>query len=212
MSRHASGSHPSGPQAVSKEDIPQAARTVPSVGAPAEAGGSVHHLRGFPDRSLPVDANQAGRTVHLPRDRQHRAALPKTIGGVSATIEYAVGVLGVPDVIVCGHTDCGVMKGVLNPEALEPLANVSAWLRHARPARGRCGENQREIDGPGIFTRPNGTQCRRAAQKSATHPSVAARLEQGLKLHGWVYHLAEGTVTTYDSGQDAFFPIRTTLK
>ena len=42
---------------------------------------------------------------------------PDAMGGVSATIEYAVGVLGVADVIVCGHTDCGVMKGVLNPEA-----------------------------------------------------------------------------------------------
>ena len=64
---------------------------------------------------------------------------PESIGGVSATIEYAVGVLGVPDVIVCGHTDCGVMKGVLNPEALKPLANVSAWLAtpnpRARPLR-----------------------------------------------------------------------------
>src|ERR1039458_37717 len=56
---------------------------------------------------------------------------PQTIGGVSATIEYAVGVLGVADVIVCGHTDCGVMKGVQNPEALKPLANVTAWLREA---------------------------------------------------------------------------------
>src|SRR3974377_156623 len=60
---------------------------------------------------------------------------PKTIGGVSATIEYAVGVLGVPDVLVCGHTDCGVMKGVKTPKALQPLANVSAWLHHAEPAR-----------------------------------------------------------------------------
>src|SRR6202167_695115 len=51
---------------------------------------------------------------------------PKTVGGVSATIEYAVGVLGVPDVIVCGHTDCGVMKGVLNRDALAPLPNVTA--------------------------------------------------------------------------------------
>src|ERR1700680_3518 len=60
---------------------------------------------------------------------------PETIGGVSATIEYAVSVLGVPDIIVCGHTDCGVMRGILNPEALKPLENVSAWLRHAEPAR-----------------------------------------------------------------------------
>src|ERR1700681_3797574 len=60
---------------------------------------------------------------------------PKTIGGVFATIEYAVGVLGVADVIVCGHNDCGVLKGVLNREALEPLSSVSAWLNYAEPAR-----------------------------------------------------------------------------
>src|SRR5579862_7822882 len=60
---------------------------------------------------------------------------PRTIGGVSATIEYAVGVLGVADVIVCGHTDCGVMKSVVNPGALKPLSSVTAWLRHAQPAR-----------------------------------------------------------------------------
>src|SRR6478735_5416161 len=60
---------------------------------------------------------------------------PDAVGGVSATIEYAVGVLGVADVIVCGHTDCGVMKGVLNPEPLEPLTSVTAWLNYAQPAR-----------------------------------------------------------------------------
>src|SRR6202167_3739257 len=55
---------------------------------------------------------------------------PDTIGGVSATIEYAVGVLEVPEVIVCGHTDCGVMKGALNPEALAEFTNVTPWLRY----------------------------------------------------------------------------------
>src|SRR5271163_1947656 len=56
---------------------------------------------------------------------------PDAIGGVSATVEYAVGVLRVPEVIVCGHTDCGVMKGVLNPDALEDFPHVTAWLRYA---------------------------------------------------------------------------------
>src|SRR5580658_2605799 len=73
---------------------------------------------------------------------------PESIGGVSATIEYAVGVLGVPDVIVCGHTDCGVMKGVLNPDALKPLANVSAWLRHAEPARRALAESEGTLSDP----------------------------------------------------------------
>src|ERR1700691_6342740 len=73
---------------------------------------------------------------------------PESIGGVSATIEYAVGVLGVPGVIVCGHTDCGVMKGVLNPDALKPLANVSAWLAHAQPAREALADSQGSLSDP----------------------------------------------------------------
>src|SRR5580765_5883463 len=69
---------------------------------------------------------------------------PNSIGGVSATIEYAVGVLEVPDIIVCCHTDCGVMKGVLNPKVLAPLPNVTAWLKHAQPARRAAVK----LDGP----------------------------------------------------------------
>src|ERR1700722_4349164 len=57
---------------------------------------------------------------------------PDAIGGVSATVEYAVGVLRVPQVIVCGHTDCGVMKGALNPDALADWPTVAAWLRYAQ--------------------------------------------------------------------------------
>src|SRR5207247_452084 len=72
---------------------------------------------------------------------------PDAIGGVSATIEYAVGVLGVADVIVCGHTDCGVMKGVLNPEVVAPLPSVSAWLDYAQPARRVAEESKDQHPG-----------------------------------------------------------------
>src|SRR6202140_195912 len=73
---------------------------------------------------------------------------PDAIGGVSATIEYAVGVLGVADVIVCGHTDCGVMKGVVNPEALEALSSVTAWLNYAQPARKAAASLETMQNGP----------------------------------------------------------------
>src|SRR6202161_4066973 len=56
---------------------------------------------------------------------------PDAVGGVSATIEYAVGVLRVPSVIVCGHTDFGGMKGALNPEALAGFPTVQSWFRYA---------------------------------------------------------------------------------
>jgi carbonic anhydrase len=135
---------------------------------------------------------------------------PESIGGVSATIEYAVGVLGVTDVIVCGHTDCGVMRGVLNPEALKPLANVSAWLSHAQPAREALAKSRRRLSDPEFLLALTERNVIEQLKNLHTHPSVAARLKQGsLKLHGWMYHIGEGIVSTYDPSRERFFRVRT---
>ena len=124
---------------------------------------------------------------------------PDAIGGVSATIEYAVGVLRVPEVIVCGHTDCGVMKGALNPEALVAFPNVTAWLRYANV--------QRRDPAPSAETLLALTEENVVAQLKnlRSHPTVAARLEEGdLALHGWVYHIGPGVVTAYDETSRKF--------
>jgi carbonic anhydrase len=122
---------------------------------------------------------------------------PETIGGVSATIEYAVGVLEVPEVIVCGHTDCGVMKGALNPQALEVWPNVTAWLRHA----------SLEPSDSSLLAH---TEHNVVAQLNnlRSHPAVSARLEKNnLALHGWVYDIGRGTVTAWDEESRRFFPV-----
>jgi carbonic anhydrase len=133
---------------------------------------------------------------------------PETIGGVSATIEYAVSVLGVPDVIVCGHTDCGVMQGVLHPEPLDSLANVRAWLRHAQPAREAIENSKGRLNDAEFFMALTERNVVEQLKNLQTHPAVAARLEQrSLNLHGWVYHIARGTVTIYDSDLERFLPV-----
>jgi carbonic anhydrase len=124
---------------------------------------------------------------------------PDAIGGVSATIEYAVGVLRVPAVIVCGHTDCGVMKGALNPEALEAYQNVTAWLRYA--------DVEHRDPNPDAEFLLRLTEHNVAAQLKnlRSHPTVAARIEDGdLALHGWIYHIGSGNVTTYDEKSNRF--------
>src|SRR3984893_17990376 len=124
---------------------------------------------------------------------------PDAVGGVSATIEYAVGVLRVPEVIVCGHTDCGVMRGALNPEALAAYPNVRAWLSYANVAH-------REPEPSAEFLLAL-TEDNVVAQLKnlRTHPTVAARLEEGdLALHGWVYHIGSGTVTAYEEENRKF--------
>jgi carbonic anhydrase len=120
---------------------------------------------------------------------------PDMVGGVSATIEYAVGVLEVPAVVICGHTDCGVMKGALNPEALSDYPNVTAWLRYA------------EVEHQDLLAH---TEHNVIAQLTnlRTHPAVAARMKEGdLTLHGWVYHIGSGLVTAYDEETQTFAPL-----
>jgi carbonic anhydrase len=126
---------------------------------------------------------------------------PDAVGGVSATIEYAVGVLGVPDVIVCGHSDCGVMKSVVNPDAVAALPSVSSWLQYAQPARAAAGSD----DIPAI-TEHNVLQ---QLENLRTHPSVIQRLADGdLGLHGWVYHIGGGEVHAWDAAAERFLPAR----
>src|SRR6202049_2334949 len=124
---------------------------------------------------------------------------PDAIGGVSATIEYAVGVLRVPEVIVCGHTDCGVMRGALNPEALEGYPNVTAWLRYAK-VEHREPKPRAEC----LLALPEDNVVAQL-KNLRSNPAVAARLETGdLALHGWVYHIGPGTVTAYNQASRTF--------
>jgi carbonic anhydrase len=127
---------------------------------------------------------------------------PDAIGGVSATVEYAVGVLRVPEVIVCGHTDCGVMKGALNPDALEAFPNVTAWLRYAQVEHREPAPSAEFLL---ALTERNVTA---QLKNLRSHPMVAARLEEGdLTLHGWVYHIGSGTVTAYDEESQKFLAL-----
>ncbi len=124
---------------------------------------------------------------------------PDATGGVSATVEYAAGVLRVPDIIVCGHTDCGVMKGALHPEVLAAYPNVSAWLRYVQV------EHREPEPSPELVLAVTERNVVAQMKNLRSHPTVAARLEEGdLALHGWVYHIGPGKVTAYDEKSQRF--------
>jgi carbonic anhydrase len=124
---------------------------------------------------------------------------PDAVGGVSATIEYAVGVLRVPEVIVCGHTDCGVMRGALNPEALTNYPNVTAWLQYVNVERRAVNPSAELL--LGLAEENVVAQLKHLR----SHPTVVARLKDGdLALHGWIYHIGPGTVTVYNEARSTF--------
>src|SRR5271155_1389351 len=68
-------------------------------------------------------------------------------GGEAATIEFAVAALGVKDVIICGHSDCGAVRGLLYPELLTELPAVSSWLSHANETRRIMRESYSDLTG-----------------------------------------------------------------
>ncbi|MDJ0466428.1 carbonic anhydrase [Streptomyces sp. H27-C3] len=111
--------------------------------------------------------------------------------GVAASIEYAVAVLGVTDIVVCGHSACGAMTALAEHHDLSAAPAIADWLRHADAALARTTDLAGGQDVPALV-RENVTA---QLANLATHPSVArARATNAVTLHGWVYDIPTGTV------------------
>jgi carbonic anhydrase len=121
---------------------------------------------------------------------------------VSATIEYAISALNVKHIVVCGHSDCGAMQGLLNPTAVSGMPDVKNWLCHADPARRALEIAHHDLP-PGetlpLLTKLN---IRLQLDHLSTHPQVLAGLrEGGLELHGWYYQIETGEVQAWSAAE-----------
>src|SRR4051812_26269786 len=106
-------------------------------------------------------------------------------GGEAATIEFAVAALGVKDVIICGHSHCGAMRGLLEPDSVASLPAVATWLSHAETTRRIVRENYRHLDGDRLVTATVEENVLVQLEHLRTLPCVASRLVRGdLHLHG----------------------------
>lgn len=130
-------------------------------------------------------------------------------GGEAATIEYAVAVLQVRDIIICGHSHCGAMSGMLHPETVDALPAVRSWLAHAESTRRIIEENYHHLADPDArLTLAVEENVLVQLENLRTHPSIAAALgRNALKLHGWVYKFETGQVFSYDPTAHAFLPL-----
>jgi carbonic anhydrase len=139
-------------------------------------------------------------------------AYGEMLGGVSAVIEFAVTSLGVRHIVVCGHTHCGAMHALLDPESIEGMPTVKSWLRNAHAALSVAET---------LHTRASGTPTERPLidvlteqnvllqmQHLKTHPSVAGAIARDeLTISGWIYSIGTGEVRIAADGQRTFTPI-----
>ena len=128
--------------------------------------------------------------------------------GEACTIEYAVRALKIREIIVCGHSHCGAMHGLLSPEKLTTLPSTAGWLTHSQDALSKA---------PPVAGETHDQRLRRVIEQNVllqlehvkTHPAVMEALaSRAMRLHGWVYTFEAGQVDVYDPLAGRFMPIQ----
>lgn len=131
--------------------------------------------------------------------------------GISATVEYAVRVLKVSEIIVCGHTGCGAMKELLERAHRNDLPDVTNWLNHAGPNANWMRKTFADVEqlSPArqlhLLTEANVlAQLEHLRQHTVVREAL---LEGDLKLHGWMFDIARGELSAYSEATGVFAPI-----
>ena len=127
--------------------------------------------------------------------------------GIVASIEFAVVALGVKHIVVCGHSNCGAMKGALNTSGLTALPKVKSWLNYCSEAVALVESREGDLmsDELNSVTQENVfLQIRRLEQ----YPEISKRLAKGdIEIHGWVYEIGEGTIRYFNQEKEAFIEL-----
>jgi len=129
-------------------------------------------------------------------------------GGVSATVEYAVEVLGVRHIIVCGHSDCGAIKAMFDRRDLSRLPLTARWLGYVEAAWKYLDPAVQSSDPRALHTALIHANVIAQLEHLKTHAEVARALAgKTLEVHGWYYDILTGAIEAYDAPQRRFLPL-----
>ena len=131
-------------------------------------------------------------------------------GGEAATIEYSVEVLGIREIIVLGHSQCGAMQALLEQKSLKNLPAARAYFAHAEATRRIVEQKYRKEQMSKAELLMAATEENVLVQLNnlSTHPCVAARLACGeISTYGWYYDIARGAILQYDQSRGRFVPL-----
>ena len=131
----------------------------------------------------------------------------KDFHGSSAAIEYAVSVLGVEDIIVCGHSHCGACASLYQDLSDEPdLVHVRKWLELGKKAKEyTLLAHPDKSNMEQIYRTTEKISIKHQLENILTYPSVLKKVEDGsLDIHGWYYKIEDGSIEYYDGESCGF--------
>lgn len=125
-----------------------------------------------------------------------------------AAVEFALEVLGVQDIVVCGHSDCGAMRGLLTPNLPDVAPNLREWLAVGGSSLERLyGATSMDPALP-LHNQLSQWNVLQQVENLRTYPSVAARVAEGrIRLHAWWFDLGRAEVLHYVDANRRFQPI-----
>lgn len=130
-----------------------------------------------------------------------------------AGIEFAVDILGVSDVVVCGHSGCGAIAALMSPESSprsdRTLKHLHSWVKLASPVRELIETKYQHLTSSEERIRAAEEEnVLFAIEQLHTYPCVERRLAEGsLRLHAWFFKIGTGELFAYDPEAKQFLPI-----
>jgi len=133
---------------------------------------------------------------------------PKLPGGTAAAVEYAVEVLGVENIVVCGHTLCGAMRALLDPKSIENLPFVKKWVDQTEKVRKIVRDRYAHLEGNELLTAAVEENVLVQLEHLREFSFVADRLKTNtLHVAGWVFKIETGEVFEFDPEAGQFLTI-----
>ncbi|MBD2681511.1 MULTISPECIES: carbonic anhydrase [Nostoc] len=127
--------------------------------------------------------------------------------GEAAGIEYAVEALGIKDIVICGHSHCGAMKGLLQIGNLaQQMPLVYEWLKnHAEATRRLVLDNYQGYPYEKLLKIAIEQNVLTQIENLETYPVIRSKLHSNqLTLHAWIYEIESGEVFAYDAEDGKF--------
>ena len=129
-------------------------------------------------------------------------------GGTAAAIQYAVEVLNVENIIVCGHTQCGAVKAILDPDSVAHLDYVRRWVQSTIDVKQLMEEKYADLLGEERLNAAIQENVLAQLEHLRQYPFVASRMDAGkLQVNGWVFDVARGQVFDYEPDVGEFLSL-----
>lgn len=123
----------------------------------------------------------------------------------AAAIEFSLLNLNVPDIVVCGHSECGAMRALVNGRENVEFPNLKSWLRHGDPAVERFAAGLSLDESLSVYNQVSQLNVLLQIEHIKSYPAVKKRMQEGtLAIHAWWFDIARADVYSYDQQTNKF--------